>query len=51
MYVMICIIESTIESIQNNNTKILKLFATYIIIILHIVSITILFNLMIIVIK
>ena len=47
---MTCIVESTIESIQNKNTIIFRLFATYIII-LHIVNITITFNLVIISIK
>ena len=47
-YTMICIVESAIESIQNKNTIILRLFATHI---LHIVDITIIFNLVIISIK
>ena len=47
---MICIVESAIESLQNKNTIIFRLFATYIII-LHIIDITIIFNLVIISIK
>ena len=43
---MICIVESaiTIESLQNKNTIILRLFATYI---HHIVDITIILNLVV----
>ena len=29
MYTMICIVESTIESVQNKNKIIFRLFATY----------------------
>ena len=45
---MICIVESAIELLQNKNTIILRLFATYVI---HIIDITIIFNLVIISIK
>ena len=48
---MICIVESAIESLQNKNTIILRLFATLHIHILHIIDITIIFNLVIISIK